>query len=302
MAVYRSVHISYWQDDFVLSLTPEEKFFYLYLMTNSKTTQCGIYEISIKIMMFETGYNEDTVDKLLKRFIDYDKIIYSAETNEILIVNWIKYNPLKSPNILKCVNKEIELVKNDELVLAFNEANNTKYKGLIRDYIGASKKEEEEKEEEQEETKEKEEEKEEYYMSTLVDSPKSLTTSDYQSIMEYWNIKSKLKEITIMTDKRKGNINARFKEFDLKAIYKAIDNCSNSSFMRGHNSKNWMATFDWVFLPTNFPKVLEGNYLDKTPATFDNEIERRVKNAEAKIYDFMDIGEMPNDKQRSIKN
>ena len=36
MAVYRHIHINYWQDGFVLDLTPEEKYFYIYLMTNSR--------------------------------------------------------------------------------------------------------------------------------------------------------------------------------------------------------------------------------------------------------------------------
>ena len=31
MAVYRHIHIDYWQDGFVLDLTPEEKNFYIYL-------------------------------------------------------------------------------------------------------------------------------------------------------------------------------------------------------------------------------------------------------------------------------
>ena len=57
MAVYRQVQTSYWQDAFVLDLTPEEKFFYMYLMTNSKTTQCGIYELPKKVIEMETGYN-----------------------------------------------------------------------------------------------------------------------------------------------------------------------------------------------------------------------------------------------------
>lgn len=29
MAVYRHIHIDYWQDGFVLDLTPEEKYFYM---------------------------------------------------------------------------------------------------------------------------------------------------------------------------------------------------------------------------------------------------------------------------------
>ena len=50
MAVYRHIHINYWQDGFVLDLTPEEKYFYIYLMTNSKTSQCGIYELHRRII------------------------------------------------------------------------------------------------------------------------------------------------------------------------------------------------------------------------------------------------------------
>ena len=74
MAVFRQVYITFWQDKFILNLTPEEKYFYIYLMTNSKTKQCGCYEIPKRLMMFETGYNDETIDKLVNRFIEYDKI------------------------------------------------------------------------------------------------------------------------------------------------------------------------------------------------------------------------------------
>ena len=90
MAVYRHIHIDYWQDGFVLDLTPEEKYFYIYLMTNSKTSQCGIYELPKRIIETETGYNRETVDKLLNRFIDYKKIVYCEETREVFLMNWNK--------------------------------------------------------------------------------------------------------------------------------------------------------------------------------------------------------------------
>ena len=76
MAAYRHIHIDYWQDSFVLDLTPEEKYFYIYLMTNSKTTQCGVYSLHNRIMETETGYNRETVEKLIQRFIEYKKIYY----------------------------------------------------------------------------------------------------------------------------------------------------------------------------------------------------------------------------------
>ena len=53
MAIFRKVHVTFWRDEFVEGLTPEQKFFYLYLLTNDRTTQCGIYEITIKQMQVD---------------------------------------------------------------------------------------------------------------------------------------------------------------------------------------------------------------------------------------------------------
>src|ERR1017187_7130822 len=116
MAIYRQIQTTFWQDDFILNLTPEEKYFYLFLLTNSKTKQCGIYQLPIQVIVFETGYNQETVDKLLKRFIEYGKILYNAKTHEIGIVNWPKYNPMESPKTKACVNKELKEVKDKSLI------------------------------------------------------------------------------------------------------------------------------------------------------------------------------------------
>ena len=116
MAAYRHIHIDYWQDSFVLDLTPEEKYFYIYLMTNSKTTQCGVYSLHNRIIETETGYNRETVEKLIQRFIEYKKIYYCEETKEVYLVNWIKHNMSNSPKVQKCIKKEIDNIKNKEFV------------------------------------------------------------------------------------------------------------------------------------------------------------------------------------------
>jgi DnaD and phage-associated domain len=60
----------------------------------------------------ETGYNRETLEKLIKRFEEYGKIIYSKETREIIILNWLKYNFINSKNTICCINKELKSVKN----------------------------------------------------------------------------------------------------------------------------------------------------------------------------------------------
>lgn len=42
-------------------MTPEDKLFYIYLLTNSNTTQIGIYKMTKKEMAFDLGYSIETV-------------------------------------------------------------------------------------------------------------------------------------------------------------------------------------------------------------------------------------------------
>ncbi|MBK5428537.1 DnaD domain-containing protein [Bacillus sp. TH30] len=173
MAVYRPVHVSFWQDSFVLDLTPEEKYFYLYLMTNSKTSQSGIYELPLRIIETDTGYNRETVMKLLERFAEYGKINYNQKTKELFLINWLKFNPIKNVNIEKCVLKEIQSVKDQDFLTDFYETClqlereqgfkiprikeylSVRLEGLIRGFEAPSKEEEKEKEKEKEQQQEK---------------------------------------------------------------------------------------------------------------------------------------------------
>lgn len=120
MARYSSFQRAFWQDDFVLELSPEEKFFYIYLFTNEQVTMCGIYKFSKKIACFETGYNLDTINKLIRRFIDYGKIVYSEETQEICLVNFIKNNYFTGKKIsdltIKGIQSNLAKVKNTNLI------------------------------------------------------------------------------------------------------------------------------------------------------------------------------------------
>lgn len=161
MAKIRILQTEFWQDDFTLSLTPEEKFFYSYLLTNTKSNQVGCYSCPIKVMELETGYNRETVIKLIKKFIDYEKIMYNSENSEIYIINWGKYNWNKSPNIFKCIMKEFEQIKTNQYKeLIYHDLKDmgypieTAYKPLISTLDTLCKKEKEKEEEEKEKKQE----------------------------------------------------------------------------------------------------------------------------------------------------
>lgn len=106
-----------------------------------------------------------------------------------------------------------------------------------------------------------------------VDPARRCAKIDFAAIKEYWNTKhdqsgSVMRRLTLMSDQRKGNVRSRIREYggDVQMVYKAIDKAMASDFMNGKNGKGWVASFDWMMCPSNFPKVLEGNYDNGQPA------------------------------------
>ena len=90
-------------------------------MTNRKTSQSGIYELPLRVIEMDTGYNRETVEKLLERFADYGKIHYNKKTKEIMLLNWLKFNAITNLNIEKCVLKEIQNIKCEDFLIDFYE-------------------------------------------------------------------------------------------------------------------------------------------------------------------------------------
>lgn len=113
MALYRTISMAFWTDSKIVDdFTPEDKYFYLYLFTNPHTNLCGCYEISIKQIVNEIGYSDDSVRTLIRGFEEIHKVIrYCKETKEILLLNWHKYNWSKSDKFLTALRREIEGIK-----------------------------------------------------------------------------------------------------------------------------------------------------------------------------------------------
>ena len=132
MALYRNIHLSFWQDTKVTDdFTPEDRYFYLYLLTNPHTNLCGCYEISIKQMANEMGYDAKKVGKLIDRFsFTHNLIRYARSERELLIFHWSKYNWTSSEKFRKPLLQEIQNVKTDdfrEYLLKLFNGENVKY-------------------------------------------------------------------------------------------------------------------------------------------------------------------------------
>lgn len=142
MGIKRIVDTAFWTDGKVEEFSPEDRYFMLYLLTNPQTKQLGIYEFSVKRAAYELGYSMDVVNVLLERFeTKYGLIVYSKETNEIAIKNFLRHSIIKGGKPVEdCITAEIAKVKNRKLIsIVFNHISsrddlNATIKKIIAEY------------------------------------------------------------------------------------------------------------------------------------------------------------------------
>lgn len=84
----RMINTKFWDDTYINRLEPIEKLLYLYFLTNPLTSWCGIYEIPIQRIVFDTNITIDIINKALDRFAQDDKIFYVD--GYICVKNFIK--------------------------------------------------------------------------------------------------------------------------------------------------------------------------------------------------------------------
>lgn len=92
----------------------------------------------------------------------------------------------------------------------------------------------------------------------------TVRSTKVQPVIEEWNKLNLQKVISVNAGTTRNTLlNARLKEYGLEKVLEAIRSIDKSSFLKGQNKNGWTVTFDWFLKPSNFTKVLEGNYLDK---------------------------------------
>ncbi len=126
----RIINISFWDDATVADkFSAEDKYFYLYLLTNPHTTQLGIYELPVSKAENETGLSRDTVYVLFDRFENqYDLIRRDPDTCEIAIKNYLRHAIAKGGTpVMELLISELQKVKNLEHIgYIYNNLNNHK--------------------------------------------------------------------------------------------------------------------------------------------------------------------------------
>ncbi len=88
---------------------------------------------------------------------------------------------------------------------------------------------------------------------------------DYMAIKTLYNeLCPSFPSCVSMSDARKKAIKARFTSgYTMEHFRTLFMKAESSSFLKGHNSRNWIASFDWLIKDSSMAKVLSGNFDDR---------------------------------------
>ena len=259
MATYFSVDTAFWTDaDVIDNFTPEDKYFYLYLLTSPHCNISGCFELSLKQASTELGYSRDTVEHLIERFISVHKMIdYDRDTKEILVHKWGKHHWTHSDKYISALKKKICGVKSDKF-RAYLSSLVTKYEetedmvwipytyGMDTSFLFFNNNIPLGNEESIESNGGVGEEREERD-----------DADEAKIVVDKWN-STRLPQVVRVraTSERGKRLRARIREFGVDEVIKAVDLAADSDFLQ---EQHWF-DFGWFVRPENFVKVLEGKY------------------------------------------
>ena len=119
MAIKRSIDTGIWNDNKVFKyFDMYDIIFWFHCLTNLKTNLCGVANISPEIISFETRINNtDKINELINRFENkYKMIKYNYQNEEMIILNWNKYNWTSSTKVKTSLLKQIKEINTPEFV------------------------------------------------------------------------------------------------------------------------------------------------------------------------------------------
>jgi hypothetical protein len=97
-------------DQWFADLQPEFKLLFIYLFSNERASVCGLYEIPIRVISFETGLDVPTIKSAFEAFGKVGKVLYDYVTGVVFVRNMFKYQGSPSPKLKPRILADIKAV------------------------------------------------------------------------------------------------------------------------------------------------------------------------------------------------
>lgn len=86
----------------------------------------------------------------------------------------------------------------------------------------------------------------------------------------YHEICKSYPKIKSISEARRKAVCARLRTYSLGEFRTVFSKAEESDFLKGRNGRNWSATFDWIIKDSNFAKILDGNYDNKSHSGYSS--------------------------------
>ncbi len=125
-----------------VKMSPEDRFFWVYINTNPQTTLLGVFPLTVRQIACDLGYDENAIKIIIKRFVDYHKLIkYNWDTGEIAILDYMTWGIKSGGNPITCaLNGAYEQLKDKTLVRDVYEyltSEDKKIEKVVQDFFAS---------------------------------------------------------------------------------------------------------------------------------------------------------------------
>ena len=87
-------------------------------------------------------------------------------------------------------------------------------------------------------------------------------------------------KVSKLSEVRKKSIKARLNTYNYDDFKTLFTKAEASNFLKGKNSRDWQANFDWLIKDNNMAKVLDGNYDNKSTNKPQNSVHKKYESPE----------------------
>lgn len=127
---YRNIHVKVWTDDRFPFIGDNCQLTIFHLLTTPLSTPFGLYRASLPALAAEKRWSEKRYRNAFKKVIGMGFVKYDETHHVVFIPNFLKYNPPKSPNVLKSWGKVFKEIPDTKLKTEFLYSLEALIKGL----------------------------------------------------------------------------------------------------------------------------------------------------------------------------
>lgn len=117
---YKTIHETFWTDPKVKTLSPKERFLFLYFITNPHSHYSGLYYLPLSVISEETGLSQSDVRKGIDTLSKGYFIRFDPETSVIWVVKMARYQ-VNGEKMVAGIPRHFKALHNSLLIKDFLE-------------------------------------------------------------------------------------------------------------------------------------------------------------------------------------